>query len=88
MPEISRFFGIVVFMAFNDHAPPHFHAKYGEFAIKVDIKTGAMQGDFPRKGKTLLLDWLELNREALLKNWGIAVEGSGELDRIKGLDEK
>ena len=37
MPEISRFLGIVIAMFYNDHAPPHFHAMYGELEIRVDI---------------------------------------------------
>lgn len=88
MPEISRFFGIVVFMIYKDHAPPHFHAKYGEYQISVDIQTGAMRGEFPRRAKMLLLEWLELNRGALLENWSIAVKGDGELHPIEGLDQK
>jgi len=41
MPTISRFLGIVIAMYWNDHSPPHFHAKYGEYEITVDINTGA-----------------------------------------------
>ena len=40
MPEISRFFGIVIAMYHNDHMPPHFHARYGEYRAKFDIETG------------------------------------------------
>jgi hypothetical protein len=43
MPEISRFLGIVIRMYVNDHVPPHFHAKYGQFEIKVEIETGDMR---------------------------------------------
>lgn len=39
MPIISRFLGIVITMLWNDHAPPHFHAKYGELEVTVDIGT-------------------------------------------------
>ena len=44
MPEICRFLGIIIFMNFNEHSPPHFHAKYGEYLISVDIKTGVIEG--------------------------------------------
>ena len=40
MPEISRFLGIVIRMYYRDHAPPHFHATYGDYDITVDIETG------------------------------------------------
>jgi hypothetical protein len=39
MPEISRFFGIVIRMFYNDHAPPHFHAEYGEHEVLLEIET-------------------------------------------------
>ena len=42
MPEISRFFGIVVAMYYNDHAPPHFHAKYGESEAVIAIDSGEL----------------------------------------------
>jgi hypothetical protein len=42
MPEISRFLGIVIAMYYDDHVPPHFHAKYGEFEITVEIESGAV----------------------------------------------
>jgi len=44
MPEISRFYGIVVYMFFNDHSPPHFHVKYGDFECTVNIDDGIMNG--------------------------------------------
>jgi len=49
MPELSRFLGIVVFMNFNEHNPPHFHAKYGEFQIIVEINSGIIEGKFPKR---------------------------------------
>lgn len=47
MPIISRFLGIVISMFWNDHAPPHFHAKYGDYEITVEIETGVIDGKFP-----------------------------------------
>ena len=49
MPEISRFYGIVIFMNYNDHNPPHFHAKYQGYEISVNIETGEIQGRMPKK---------------------------------------
>jgi len=39
MPEISRFYGIIIALYYNEHNPPHFHAKYGEFKAEIDITT-------------------------------------------------
>ena len=44
MPEISRFFGIVIFMNYNDHEPPHFHSRYQEQEVTIEIQTGILQG--------------------------------------------
>jgi hypothetical protein len=50
MPTISVFYGILIRMFFNDHAPPHFHARYGEFEATVDIHTlEALEGELPRR---------------------------------------
>jgi len=49
MPEISRFLGIIIFMNFNDHNPPHFHAKYGDYQITVTIESGVIEGNFLRE---------------------------------------
>jgi len=57
MPEISRFLGIVIAMYYNDHAPPHFHAKYGDFEIRVEIESGViMSGKFPARAENLVLE--------------------------------
>ncbi|HPV21124.1 MAG TPA: DUF4160 domain-containing protein, partial [bacterium] len=53
MPEISRFLGIVVFMNFKDHNPPHFHAMYGDYQIIVEINTGVVEGKFPKRALSL-----------------------------------
>ncbi len=47
MPEISRFLGIVIYMLYDDHPPPHFHPEYGEYKITVEINTGVVEGRFP-----------------------------------------
>jgi len=50
VPSLRRFrtlVGVIIFMNFNEHSPPHFHAKYGEYQISVDIKTGVIEGKFP-----------------------------------------
>lgn len=69
MPIISRFLGIVITMYWQDHAPPHFHAKYGEYKITVDIQNGIVEGKFPKRALKHVLEWYELHQEELLKDW-------------------
>ena len=86
MPEISRFFGIVIGMFFNEHNPPHFHARYGEFQAEVEIETlRILEGELPRRVKALVLEWAEEHREELLENWHLAREML-ELNNIKPLE--
>jgi hypothetical protein len=57
MPTISSFYGILIRMFFNDHAPPHFHAEYGEYKATIDIKTlSILSGTLPRRALDLELD--------------------------------
>lgn len=73
MPEISRFLGIVIAMYYNDHSPPHFHARYGDSEIRVNIEDGEIiSGEFPRRAQRLVLEWLELHRSELLEDWSLA----------------
>ena len=72
MPELSRFLGIVIAMYYNDHAPPHFHAKYGAFEIKVQIADGVVEGRFPRRALSLVLEWYNLHRAELQEDWNLA----------------
>lgn len=52
MPEISRFLGIVIAMYYRDHAPPHFHALYGDYEVTVGIAAGEVNGDFPKRARS------------------------------------
>jgi len=58
-------------MYWDDHAPPHFHAKYGNFEITVEILTGIVQGRFPKRALRHVLEWQELHKEELLENWNL-----------------
>ena len=66
---MSRFLGIVIAMFYSDHAPPHFHARYGDHEVTVRIDDGAVDGRFPRRALALLLEWYALHREELRDNW-------------------
>ncbi len=69
MPEISRFLGIVIGMFYREHGPPHFHATYGEYDITVDIETGVVTGQFPRRALRHVLEWYDLHQRELMENW-------------------
>lgn len=85
MPEICRFLGIVIYMLYDDHRPPHFHAEYGQYKITMEINTGVLQGRFPRRALKALLEWYELHRDGLLENWELA-EQHAPLNRIPPLE--
>ena len=85
MPEISRFLGIVIRMYYRDHAPPHFHAEYGEHEITVEIESGVVNGRFPRRALTAVLEWYELYRDELRDNWQLARQDQ-PLHRIDPLE--
>jgi hypothetical protein len=70
MPTISTFYGIVIRMFFDEHAPPHFHAEYGEFKASIRIDPlEVMEGQLPRRALNLALDWAELHQQELLRDW-------------------
>ena len=72
MPEISRFLVIIIYMLYDEHNPPHFHAEYGEYKISVGIKTGIVEGKFPKRALNAVLEWLEIYKDQLLENWELA----------------
>ncbi|EKE01788.1 MAG: hypothetical protein ACD_21C00052G0006 [uncultured bacterium] len=70
MPTISTFYGILIQMFWNDHAPPHFHALYAEHEVLIDINTLAViEGVMPRRALALVLEWASEHREELLEDW-------------------
>ena len=85
MPEISRFHGIIVRMYYRDHAPPHFHAEFGEFEVLVEIDSGTVTGKFPGKSLVAVLEWHGLHAPELMENWELARQEL-PLNRIPPLD--
>ncbi len=85
MPEISRFLGIVIYMLYDVHRPPHFHAEYGEYKISVEVNTGVVEGRFPRRALNAVMEWHELYRDQLLADWQLA-EQHQPLRRIPPLE--
>lgn len=86
MPQVSYFYGITIFMNFNDHVPPHFHAWYnhGEYKVSVDIKTGTIKGEMPGRAVRMILEWLDMYREELLDAWEKTRKGANP-DKITPL---
>jgi hypothetical protein len=72
MPEISRFLGIVIAMFYREHTPPHFHAKYGNYDITVEIETGVVNGSFPPRALGHVLEWHRIHKDGLREDWELA----------------
>ena len=70
MPVLSRFFGVVIKMHFNDHTPPHFHARYGKSTASIAISRPVVtKGGLPPRVLGFVLEWAMLHREELLADW-------------------
>lgn len=83
MPEICRFYGIVIRMFFDDHNPPHFHAQYSGQEAVVDIRTWAViSGELPPRAHSLVEEWASLHREELLALW----EKAKNLEPLERID--
>ena len=73
MPEISRFYGIVIAMYSNDHEPPHFHAAYGEHRAMIAVADGCLlRGAFPLRALRLVRAWAAAHRSELGREWQLA----------------
>lgn len=85
MPEISRFYGIVIKMFFDDHEPPHFHVEYAEHLAVVSIETVALiGGTLPPRALGLVAEWAALRQEELREAWQRA-KNLEPVDRIDPL---
>ena len=84
MPEISRFYGIIVQMFYADHNPPHFHAAYGEYKAVIDFQNEIVNGYMPSRALKLIFEWMEIHKNELLENWELAVKGE-QLNKIEPL---
>lgn len=87
MPEISRFFGIIIYMYAKDHLPPHFHAEYGDEEAMFSIETcNIIIGDLPRKQCRLVQAWAELHKEELMENYLELQQEQASFFKIKPLE--
>lgn len=86
MPEVSRFYGIVVQMYFGDHPPPHFHAVYAGESAKIDIETlSVIAGKLPARALGLVIEWASLHQTELRDAFHRAanLEQPGKIEPLK-----
>lgn len=75
MPEISRFFGIIIIINYNDHPPPHFHVRYNQQKALIDIRNlSVIAGSLSPRVLGLVIEWATIHQAALLENWHLARE--------------
>lgn len=72
-------------MVYDDHAPPHFHAEYGEYEISVEIDSGKIVGQFPRRALAAVQEWRELHKDELSSDWHAAMTHD-EMKKIAPLE--
>jgi len=85
MPEICRFLGIIIYMYFNEHNPPHFHAVYNEYKASISIETlGMIEGKLPSKVFSLVVEWAQDHKQELLDNWN-SLQSTGKFEKLKPL---
>jgi hypothetical protein len=85
MPEICRFLGIIIYMYFNEHNPPHFHAVYNEHKASIEIETlGIIEGKLPSRVFSLVVEWAQDHKQELLDNWN-NLQTTGKYEKLKPL---
>ena len=86
MPEVSRFFGIIIRMWWDEHNPPHFHAFYQGFEAVYSIENGGkMEGSFPKRQEKIVIDWSRRNTKGLLEVWN-QIRNKEPFYKIEGAD--
>ena len=84
MPRISFFYGIAIWMYWDEgaHARPHFHARYAEDSASIDFAGELIAGSLPRRALALVAEWAVLHEEELAANW----ERARQHERIEPID--
>ena len=86
MPRISEFFGIAIYMYFNDHLPPHFHAEYGGLEAVYAVDTlDTLRGELPRRAHGMVVEWALAHRAELRADW-IRAREQQPLEQIEPLE--
>lgn len=85
MPEISRFFGIILYLYWKDHNPPHIHFSYGGYACNISVIDRIMDGQAPAKVVAMVNKWLDLHEGEVLALWEKAQRGEpiGKVEPLK-----
>lgn len=77
MPVLSIFFGIVIYIYWSDHNPPHIHVRYAGDEMVVDIRTFAvLEGSLPKRASAMVLEWMQEHQEELLVAWDLASQNT------------
>ncbi len=85
MPIISQFYGIAIYMFWREHEPAHFHARYGDDEIVMEIETGKVFGRMSPRALALVEEWRKVHLDELKKEW-VLVKSKQQLFPIKPLD--
>ena len=73
MPEISRFYGIIIAMFYGEHNPPHFHARYSGESVAINIRTlQVLEGRIPPRALGLVVEWASQHQDELMQDWRLA----------------
>ena len=79
MPQIYTFYGIIITMYLPDHNPPHFHVRYDEYHATIDIESGEIKGNMPRRALRFVYEWLDMHKDELMDNWNRLQKGEPAL---------
>jgi hypothetical protein len=86
MPQISRFFGIIISMFYDEHNPPHFQATYGEFNAEIEInELSILAGKLPSRALGLVIEWASIHQSELIENWR-RIENGQVIEKIAPLE--
>ena len=84
MPELSGFYGLVIYMNYREHDPAHFHARYQGFEVSIELESGRVTGEMPRRALQLIFEWMDLHRTELFENLS-RVKALAPLNKIEPL---
>jgi hypothetical protein len=72
VPQISSFYGIIIYLYFNDHNPPHFHAEYSGYEVLIEIRSlTVIKGSLPKRAMNLVFEWAQLHQNELFAAWEV-----------------
>jgi len=75
MPVVSRFYGIVIYIFYDEHNPPHFHAEYAGHKALITLQDGIVKGVMPKRALKLIFEWMELHYNQLMEDWELSLKG-------------